>query len=361
MGLYVAVYQLADGFARHGRQRFAVADAQENLRIGTVNEGFILQWMAHGRDFAGLVEVGVGDARFGEAQEQVLQGTAGCDPGGNAVVAAGEEHEMRGGGDVARVGEVLFLGIEHAARDGARDEGGQGWCAKGGIADAVAGGLHVFGVKTYPGEEFGFEGGGVELGVVACHDVLRKGLRFAAVDGKGLYADAVGVCRAVKDGVQGVFGDTAAVVGGAVGAVLRDGIGQRILHNVSRGFEGDGDAVLIRLRDAGAVAARAGGKAEVFQRAAEADVKLAVVGIDDGQGRPEIGTEGDLSVADGESPRLGIVTGGCFACLFEDVQVIGIESIHEVLLLRVSPMVSVLPEDVGWWLWRTSRIHVFMP
>lgn len=149
--------------------------------------------------------------------------------------------------------------------------------------------------------------------------------------------------KAGRDGAQGVFGDTATVVSGAVGAALRDGTGQRILHGVSRGFEDDGDAVLIRLRDAGAVAARAGGKAEVFQRAAEADVKLAVVGIDDGQGRAEIGTEGDLSVADGESPRLGIVTGGCFACLFEDVQVIGIESIHEVLLLRVSPMVSVLP------------------
>lgn len=129
MGLCIAVYQLGDGLARRRRQRFAVADAQENLRIGTVNEGFILQWMAHGRDFAGLVEVGVGDARFGEAQKQVLQGAAGGDPGGYVIVAAGEEDEMRGGGDVARVGAVLFLGIEHAAHDGARDEGGQGWCA----------------------------------------------------------------------------------------------------------------------------------------------------------------------------------------------------------------------------------------
>ncbi|UOP00825.1 hypothetical protein [Kingella potus] len=72
------------------------------------------------------------------------------------------------------------------------------------------------------------------------------------------------------------------------------------------------------------ITTRGGGKAEVFQRAAKADKKFALVGVNDGQRLAQVGIEDDFLRTHGKAPRLAVMTGRRFACLFNDVVVIGV-------------------------------------
>ena len=99
------------------RQWSGIAEAQQQLRLfASVGEEFALQLLAQGGHFAGLVEIGVGNALLREVQQETLQAAACCHPVGNMVCGAGNQCQMGRCGDFFAVGFVLCFGIEHDNR-----------------------------------------------------------------------------------------------------------------------------------------------------------------------------------------------------------------------------------------------------
>ena len=68
------------------RQWSGIAEAQQQLRLfASVREEFALQLLTQDGNFAGLVEIGVGNALLREAQQETLQTAACCHPVVNMV------------------------------------------------------------------------------------------------------------------------------------------------------------------------------------------------------------------------------------------------------------------------------------
>ena len=83
-------------------------------------------------------------------------------------------------------------------------------------------------------------------------------------------------------------------------------------------FQGDCDVACGADVGFGRIAGVACGDAQVFRRAAEADIEFAVVRVNCGQAFAEIGVDGDACVFQLETPRLGVVTGGRLARGFDE-------------------------------------------
>jgi len=94
-------------------------------------------------------------------------------------------------------------------------------------------------------------------------------------------------------------------------------------------LQGDGNRAVGGDGGSGRVAVMAGGDAQVFRRAAEADIEFAVVGVNDRQAFTEIGGDGDAVCAEGEAPRLGVVAGGGADGVFDEGRECGV--FHGVL------------------------------
>ena len=264
----------------------------------------------------------------GQLQQQPLQDAAGGNPRRDVIAVAGDEQQVRGGGDFFAVAVVLAAGVKHEADDEGGEPARQVGCAHHRVAETVARAFAVFAVVANPRQQFVLEGGVAHLRGVARHDQRAEAGKGGAAVLPGVQLHTCALAGG-EDIVQCGRRDAAAIGSGAVGLATGDLCKERVGDDAGLLLQGDGNRAVGGDVGSGRVAVMAGGDAQVFRRAAEADKEFAVVGVNDRQAFTEIGGDGDAACAEGEAPRLGVVAGGGADGVFDEGRECGV--FHGVL------------------------------